>query len=129
MRSASCRQKANTCWSSRRTACSIWVRSSVFMLSFVNCAFNSPTPPDGSWKSLARTFEQDAIEDFDLIKVVTFGFEELPALIDRCVYDRIVVFGEGYVGAIRFEQILVNMKARPKRFECGFQPLYCVFLL
>ena len=75
-----------------------------------------------------RTFEQHAIEDFNLIEVVTFGFKELPALIDRCVYDRIVVFGEGDVRAIRFEQILVDMKPRPKCFERGCQPLYCVFL-
>jgi hypothetical protein len=47
-----------------------------------------------------RSLEQDSLEDFNLVELVTFGFEELPALVNGRFYDRIVVFGEGYVGAI-----------------------------
>ena len=46
----------------------------------------------------ARTFEQDAIEDFNLVEMVTFGFEELPALVNGCVYDRSSYLAKGMSG-------------------------------
>src|SRR5215469_16626180 len=77
----------------------------------------------------AGPFEHDAIEDFDLIEVVAFGFEKLPTLVDGCLHNRIVICSEGDVWTIGFEQVLVNAKAWPKRFEGRFEPLHCVFLL
>src|SRR5208282_4310362 len=108
MKSASCRANACTLWSSRRTSCSICVRNSVFMLSLVNCTFSSPTAPAGSRKIRA-------------IAAPT-------PLFDRCFHNRIVIFCERYIGAVRFEEVLVNVEAWAKRFECCFQPLHCVLL-
>jgi chemotaxis response regulator CheB len=42
----------------------------------------------------ARAFEQDAIEDFDLIEVVALRLEELLALLDGRLHDWIVVAGK-----------------------------------
>ena len=74
-------------------------------------------------------FEQDAVEDFNLIKMVTLRFKELPPLVNRCVHNRIVIFCEGYVRAIRFEEVLVNMEAWAKRLEGCLQPLHGILLL
>src|SRR5229473_339971 len=131
MRSASCRANACTLWSSRRRSCSICVRNSVFMLWLVNCTFSSSTAPAGSRKIRAiaaptPAFDQNAVEDFNLIKMVAFCFKELSPLFDRCCHNRIVIFCEGYIGAVRFEEVLVNVEAWAKRFECRFQPLHCV---
>jgi hypothetical protein len=60
--------------------------------------------------------------------MVTLGFKELPPLIDRCFYNRVVIFCERYVGSIRFEEVLVNMEAWAKGFKRRFQPLHCILL-
>ena len=60
--------------------------------------------------------------------MVTLGLEELLPLLDGCLYDGIVVAGEGDVWPVRFEEILINMEARPERFEGGFQSFDCVLL-
>ena len=65
----------------------------------------------------AGSFEQDAVEDFNLIEMVTLGFKELPALIYGGFHNRIVVRCEWYVRAVRFEEVLVNMEPWAKRFE------------
>jgi hypothetical protein len=61
--------------------------------------------------------------------MVTLGFKELPALIDRRFHNRVVIFREGYVRAIRLEEILVNMEARAKGFQRRLQSLHRVLLL
>ena len=48
-------------------------------------------------------FEQDAIEDFDLIEAVALRLEKLPALIDGCLDNGIVICGKRYVWPIGFE--------------------------
>ena len=75
------------------------------------------------------TFEQNAVKNFHLIKMVAFRFKELPSLLNRRFHNRIVIFGEWYVGSIRFEEILVYMEAWAEGFQSGFQPLDCILLL
>src|ERR1017187_5657407 len=60
--------------------------------------------------------------------MVAFCFKELSPLFDRCFHNRIVIFCEGYIGAVRFEEVLENVKAWAKRFECRFQALPGVLL-
>jgi len=43
-----------------------------------------------------RPFEQDAIEDFDLIEAVALRLEKLSALIDGCLDNGIVICGKRY---------------------------------
>ena len=45
-------------------------------------------------------FEQHAIEDFNLIKIVPLGFKELPPLVDRCFDNGFVIFCERDVRAV-----------------------------
>src|SRR5208282_2304426 len=75
------------------------------------------------------SFEQDAVENLNLIKMVALGFKELPPLLDGRFHNRVVVFREGYVGTIRLEQILVDVKAGAEGFQSGFQPLDRILLL
>ncbi len=77
----------------------------------------------------SRSFEQDAVENLHLIKMVALCFKELPPLLDRRFHNRVVVFGEGYVGPVRLEEILVNMEAWAERFQRRFQPLDRILLL
>jgi hypothetical protein len=55
--------------------------------------------------------KQNAIEDFNLIKMVALCCKELPPLVDSCFHNRIVIRRERYVGALRFEEVLVDMEA------------------
>ncbi len=75
-----------------------------------------------------RAFEQDAVEDFDLIEMVALRLEELPPLVDSGLHDRVVIVGKRDLRPVRFEEILVDMKAWAKGFERGFQPLDCILL-
>src|SRR6266853_1099938 len=43
-------------------------------------------------------------------------------------HNRVVIFCEGYVRAVRFEEVLVNMEPCAKRFERRLQPLHRVLL-
>src|ERR1700722_15415356 len=61
--------------------------------------------------------------------MVALGFKELPALVERGFDNGVIICCEGYVGAVRFEEILVNMEAWAKRFEGRFQPLHRILLL
>src|ERR1700677_2121615 len=74
-------------------------------------------------------FEQNAVEDLDLIKMIALRFKELAPLLDDRCHNRVVIFCEGYVGAVRFEQILVNVEAWAESFQSGFQPFYRILLL
>jgi hypothetical protein len=122
-----------------RRSRSICERNNVFMLSLVNCDFSSPIAPAGSRKRRAKrradaglrpgAFEQDAVEDFNLIEMVALRFKELPPLVDGRFHNRVVICCERYVGAVRFEEVLVNMEAWAKRFERRFQPLHRILLL
>src|ERR1700688_2043693 len=78
--------------------------------------------------SVTTAFEQNAVEDFNLIKMVALRFKELPPLVDSRLHNRVVIRCERYVGAVRFEEVLVNVEAWAKRFECRFQPFHCVLL-
>src|SRR5258708_38695044 len=75
-----------------------------------------------------RAFEQNAIEDFNRIKVIAPGLKELPPVVhlslDHCVW----VVGEWNLWAACFEQVLVDVKTGAERLECGLQPLDRVFL-
>ena len=60
--------------------------------------------------------------------MVALRFKELPPLVDRRFHNRVVICCERYVGAVRFEEVLVNMEAWAKRFERRFQPLHRILL-
>jgi hypothetical protein len=75
-----------------------------------------------------RAFEQNAVEDFHLIKMIAFCFKELPSLLDGRFHNRVVIFCERYVGPVRLEEILVNMEAWAKHLERCLQPLHRVLL-
>ena len=75
-----------------------------------------------------RAFEQDAVEDFDLIKLVALRFKELPPLVDGRFHDRVVVVGERNLRPVRFEEVLVDVEAGAERFERRFQPLHRILL-
>jgi hypothetical protein len=49
--------------------------------------------------------------------MLALGVKELPALIDCRCDNRIVVLGKWNVGAVGFEEVLVDMKAGPKAFS------------
>src|SRR5208283_1048174 len=68
-----------------------------------------------------RAFEQNAIEDFDLIKMVALRLKELPPLFNRSFHNRVVISREGYVGPVRLEEILVDVKAGAKGFQSRLQ--------
>src|ERR1035437_6640680 len=76
----------------------------------------------------ARPFKDDGIEDFDLIELVAFALEELPPLVDGGFNDRVVVPCKRYIGAIRFEEVLVDVKAGAECFQRGLQSLDRVLL-
>ena len=71
------------------------------MLLLVNCARSSPTAPAGSLKETGechayarlrpRSFEHDAVEDFDLVEMVALGFKELPPLLDGGFHNWVVI--------------------------------------
>ena len=73
-------------------------------------------------------FEQDAVEDFNLIQMVPLRFKELPSLVNSRLDNGVIICCERYVGAVRFEEVLVNMEAWAKRFERRLQPLHCILL-
>src|ERR1700688_2723577 len=60
--------------------------------------------------------------------MVALRFKELPPLVDSRLHNRVVIRCERYVGAVRFEKVLVNMEAWAKRFEGCLQPLHRVLL-
>ena len=61
--------------------------------------------------------------------MVALRFKELPPLLDGRFHNRVVIFGERYVGPVRFEEVLVNVEAGAKRFQRRLQPLHRILLL
>ncbi len=61
--------------------------------------------------------------------MVTLRFKELPSLVNSRFDNWVIVCCEWYVGAVRFEEVLVNMKAWAKGFQRRLQPLYRILLL
>ena len=45
-----------------------------------------------------RPFEDDAVEDFDLIEMVALGFKELPPLVDGGFHNGVVIRANGISG-------------------------------
>ncbi len=76
----------------------------------------------------ARAFQNDGIEDFNLIEMVAFRLKELSSLVDGGVYNRIAILGKGDVGAVRFEEILIDVEAGTEGFQGRFEPLNRIFL-
>ena len=61
--------------------------------------------------------------------MVPLRFKELPSLVN-CGFDNgVIICCERYVGAVRFEEVLVNMEAWTKGFQRRLQPLHCILLL
>ena len=60
--------------------------------------------------------------------MVALRFKELPPLLDGRFHNRVVVFGERYVGPVRLEEVLVDMEAWAERFERRFQPFHRILL-
>src|ERR1700676_1379889 len=61
--------------------------------------------------------------------MVPLRFKELPSLVSSRFDNGVIICCERYVGAIRFEEVLVNMEAWAKRLEGRFQPLHRILLL
>src|SRR5579863_6067061 len=74
-------------------------------------------------------FEQDAVEDFNLIEMVPLRFKELPTLVNSCGDNGVIICCERYVGAVRFEEVLVDMEAWAKGFQRRLQPFHRILLL
>src|ERR1700689_1961925 len=61
--------------------------------------------------------------------MVPLRFKELPSLVNRRFDNGVIVCCERYVGAVRFEEGLVNMEAWAKGLQGRFQPLHRILLL
>src|ERR1700685_4029880 len=61
--------------------------------------------------------------------MVPLRFKELPSLVDGRLDNGVIIGCERYVGAVRFEEVLVNMEAWAKGFQRRLQPLHCILLL
>jgi len=48
--------------------------------------------------------------------MVPLRFKELPSLVDSGFDNGVIIFCERYVGAVRFEEVLVNVEAWAKGF-------------
>ena len=109
------------------------------MLLLVNCVLSSPIGSGRIAEELgegradaalrARAFEDDGVEDFDLIEMVALGLEELPPLVDGGLYNRVVILRKWNLRPVRFEEILIDMEAGAEGFERGFEALDGVLLL
>src|SRR5438309_2737030 len=60
--------------------------------------------------------------------MVTLRFKELPSLVNSCCDNGVIIGCERYVGAVRFEEVLVNMEAWAKGFQRRLQPLHRILL-
>src|SRR5579863_10044271 len=61
--------------------------------------------------------------------MVPLRFKELPSLVNSRFDNGVIICSERYVGAVRFEEVLVNMEAWAKRFERCLQSLDRILLL
>src|ERR1700684_2288046 len=61
--------------------------------------------------------------------MVPLCFKELPSLVNSRFDNGVVICCERYVGAVRFEEILVNMEAWAKGFQRRLQSLYRILPL
>ena len=61
--------------------------------------------------------------------MVPLRFKELPSLVNGRFDNGVIICCERYVGAVRFEEVLVNMEAWAKGFQRRLQPLHCILLL
>ena len=60
--------------------------------------------------------------------MVPLRFKELPSLVDSRFDNGVIICCERYVGAVRFEEVLVNMEAWAKGFQRRLQPLHRILL-
>ena len=60
--------------------------------------------------------------------MVPLRFKELPSLVNSRFDNGVIICCERYIGAVRFEEVLVNMETWAKRFEGRLQPLHRIFL-
>ncbi len=98
---------------------------------FTNCARRiSEEARDRCRHAALRSaaFDEDAVEDFDLIEMLTLGFKELPPLVNSCFDNGVVICCERYVRTVRLEEVLVNMEAWAKDFQRYLQPLHRILL-
>src|SRR5580704_4522886 len=61
--------------------------------------------------------------------MVPLRFKELPSLVNSRFDNGVIICCERYVGAVRFEEVLVNMEAGAKGFQRRLQPLHRILLL
>ncbi len=73
-------------------------------------------------------FEQYAIEDFNLIEMVSLLLEELLALLDGRLHHEIVIAGKGNLRPVLLEEILIHMEAGAEVLQRGLKPLDRIFL-
>src|ERR1700731_5328919 len=61
--------------------------------------------------------------------MVPLRFKELPSLVDSRLDNGVIICCERYVGAVRLEEVLVNMEAWAKGFQRRLQALHRILLL
>src|ERR1035438_680994 len=97
-----------------------------------NVVFPVPVPPLMSsvfpLRICSARNSASGIEDFDLIEMVSLSLKELPPLFNGGFNDRVFIACKRNIRAVRFEEVLVDVKAGAEGFERGFQALYRVFL-
>ena len=64
-----------------------------------------------------RPFENDAVEDFDLVEMVALRFKELPPLLDGGFYNGVVIVRERNLRPVLLEEVLVDMEAGAKGLQ------------
>ena len=60
--------------------------------------------------------------------MVALRLKELPTLFNRSFHNRLVIFREEYVGPVRLEELLVDVKAGAKGSQSRLQSLHRIFL-
>jgi hypothetical protein len=76
-----------------------------------------------------RSFKDDAVENFDLVKVVPLGFKELSPLVNGGFHNGVLIRSERNLWSVVFEEILVNVEAGAKSLQRGLQAFDGVLLL
>jgi hypothetical protein len=77
----------------------------------------------------SRPFENDAVEDFDLVEMVALRFKELPPLLNGGFHNGVVIRREGNLRPVLLEEVLVNMEAWAKSLQGGLEPFDRILLV
>ena len=59
-------------------------------------------------------FKYHGVVNLDFVEMIEFGLEELTALVDGCVDQRVAVVREWHLWPIGLEEVLVDVESRPE---------------